>query len=800
MSAFAASTTGGSQTARSPGVVDAPTAPPEGERYVGRAVPRVEDRRLLTGTGAYVADMDLDGQLHMRVVRSELAHAAVHSVDTAAARQREGVIGVFTAGDVPDVRIPVRLLPTEAAEGALQSVLARDRVRYVGEPIAVVIARDPYTAEDGVRDVRVDLDPLEPIVDPLAAREAGSVVLHPGIGTNLLKPFSVAWGADVDALIESAHVVVEDTFHVGRHGAVPMEPRGLLARYEADKPLLSVWGVAKVKHFNRRILASLLDMPVEEIRFVEMDVGGGFGARGEFYPEDFLVPWAAMQLGAPVKWVEDRRENLVALNQSREQVWTLQVAADEDGKLLALRASGLFNQGAYVRTHGAALFPRLMINHLPGPYRWEAYEIEAVPVLTNKTPAGTYRGPGQYEPTFVRERALDMVARELGVDPVELRRSNLVTTGNYPYDSGLVDLQSGRPVVYDDGDFPETLERLLAHVGYSKLRVDVTARQAAGELVGLGVAVFVEMGTPGLFEQSRVVAESDGGFTVHVGIASLGQGIETVLTQIAADQLQVPVERIQMSYRDTDIIPEGLGAFSSRGTVFGGNAIVGAVQDLKKRALAAADDALDARHAAKDMRYAGGAIRWDSEGEERKLTLAELGVEGSYRYEPGGGSHTAMGANLGVVSVDPDSGRVKVLQYAVSYELGRAINPQTVRGQIRGAAAQGVAGALFEEFAYTLEGQPLSTTFMDYVMPTAAEIPDIDVILVELGEKASRESPLAGVKGAGEGGIVGTGPTVANAVADAIGPLGGRQLVRLPITPEAVVRLCGAPREQPRSA
>ena len=763
----------------------------ETERYSGRAMPRVEDRRLLTGSGAYAADLDLDGQLHMSVVRSDVAHGTIRAIDVSAARQREGVVAVYTAADVPDVRIPVRLLPTEAAKGALQPVLARERVRYVGEPVAVVIATDAYTAEDGARDVRVDVDPLPPVVDPNVATTDDAPVLHAAMGTNCLEAFEVSQGGDVDAIFERAHVVVEERFHVNRHGAVPMEPRGLLARHEPDRPLLTVWGVAKVKHHNRRILAELLSLPLEEIRFVELDVGGGFGARGEFYPEDFLVPWAAMQVGRPVKWVEDRRENLVALNQSREQDWTLEVAADAEGRLLAIRASGLFNQGAYVRTHGAALFPRLMINHLPGPYRWEAFAVRTAPVLTNKTPSGTYRGPGQYEPTFVRERALDMVARELRLDPVELRRRNLVTTEDYPYDSGLTDLQTGLPVLYEDGDFPETLDRLLAHTGYADLRADVNARQAAGELVGLGVAVFVEMGTPGIFEQARVVAEADGTFTVHVGIASIGQGIETVLSQIAADELQVPIEQVRMSYRDTDVIPEGQGAFSSRGTVYGGHAVVGAVHDLKEQALAAAADAGGAFEVPADMAYVRGAVCWEDESGPRSVTLAELGAEGSYRYQPEGGSHTAMGANLGVVSLDPDTGRVQLLRYAVAYELGRAINPLTVRGQIRGGVAQGVAGALFEEFAYSPEGQPLSTSFMDYMMPTAAELPDVDVIIVELGERSS-DSPLAGAKGAGEGGIVGTAPTVANAVADALGAGADRALTRLPITPERVHRLCRA--------
>jgi CO/xanthine dehydrogenase Mo-binding subunit len=753
------------------------------ERYVGRPVPRVEDRRLLTGHGTYADDFNRERQLHASIVRSYAAHGRIRRIDAQTASAREGVVAVFTAEQLPDARIPVRLFPTENAERALQPPLARDRVRYVGDPVAVVVAEDPYLAEDAAADVVVEVEPVEPLLDPLPALAGAGEPLHEGLSSNLIDKRSAKKGR-VDAAFERAAAVVSERFHVHRHGAVPLEPRGLLAEFDPAARRLTTWGAAKVKHFNRRILARLLELPEESVRYVEGDVGGGFGARGEFYPEDFLIPWLATQLGRPVKWVEDRRENLIALNQSREQDWELEMAADAEGKLLAFRARGVFNQGAYVRTHGSVLFPMLMLNHLPGPYRWDAYEIEAASVLTNKTPAGTYRGPGQYEPNFIRERMVDLVARELDLDPVEIRRRNLVTKEDMPYETGLKDLDTQRPVAYTEGDFQETFERLIEHVDYDRLRAEVDRRRAGGETIGVGVATFIEMGNPGIFEQSRAVAEPDGSFTVHVGIASVGQGVETVLSQIAADQLGVPIERIRVSYHDTDLVPEGQGAFSSRATVWGGHAIAGAIGDMITRAREAAAERLGAT--AEELGYAAGAIVRDGGRDGAELALAELGVEGEYRYEPGEASHILMGANAAVVAVDADSGQVEILRYAISYEVGRAINPLTLEGQVRGAAAQGIGGTLFEEFAYDPGGQPLSTSFMDYAMPTASEIPDVEVILVELGE-ATPESPLAGAKGGGEGGIIATAGTLANAIADALGPDGGA-LTTLPFTPERLYR------------
>jgi aerobic carbon-monoxide dehydrogenase large subunit len=755
------------------------------EAYVGRSIPRVEDHRLLTGTGCYAADLDREGQLYAHVVRSITSHGIVRDIDTSAASRRPGVVRVITARDLPEVNVPIRLFPTENAERALQAPLARDRVRYVGDPVAVVVADSPYVAEDAGDDILVDIEPLDPVLDSLAAGDDDAALLNPEIGTNVIDRVEVSHGSGLDDLLANAPVRVSQRFSVQRHGAVPMETRCLLAEWHEDSESVTVWGAAKVKHFNRRILSDMLGIPEERIRCIEGDVGGGFGARGEFYPEDYLIPWLAIELGRTVKWVEDRRENLVALNHSREQQWDVEFAAAEDGELLGFRAHAWWNQGAYARTHGSVLLPMLMLNHMPGPYRWQAYEADALTVLTNKTPSGTYRGPGQYEPTFVRERMVDMVAREIGIDPVEMRRRNIVTKKDMPYDSGLPDIDTGKPVLYEEGDFPLVFEGLLERVGYDELRADVDGRRERGECVGLGVTAFIEMGNPGVFEQARIVAEEDGTFTAHVGVASVGQGVETVLSQVAADLLGVEIERVAVRYQDTATVPEGQGAFSSRATVWGGYAIAGAVRELYEAAREAAAERFEAPPEV--VTVEAGIARAKEGRRKLELPLGELGVQAHYRYEPEGGSHVLMGANVGVVEVDRESGGVKVLSYAIAYEVGKAVNPMTLEGQVQGAAVQGFAGALFEEFSYGPDGQPLSTSFLDYAMPTAAEMPPMDVQLVELGE-TSDEDPLAGAKGGGEGGIIATAATIANAVADALGAP-GRQIASLPLMPETIQEL-----------
>jgi aerobic carbon-monoxide dehydrogenase large subunit len=709
---------------------------------VGSDVRRSEDRPLLTGRAAFVGDLSREGQLWARVVRSHSPHALVRAVDVAAARSAPGVVDAITAADVPDARIPIRLpfAETPRAGLALQPLLARERVRYVGERLAVVVADDPYRAEDAAELVAVELEELEPLADVRAA--AAAPPLHDALGSNVVETFPLRYG-DTDAAFAAADLVLRETLRVPRNAATPLETRGLLAEVDASGRLV-VSGAAKVKHFNRGVLAQLLGLEPERVLLVEGNVGGGFGARGEFYPEDFLIPFLAVRLGRPVKWIEDRREHFVATNHSREQEHELELAVAADGTLLALRDRFAVDLGAYVRTQGV-LMPLITLQQLVGPYTWRAFELEGSAVLTSKTPAGTYRAPGVTEATFVRERMVDRAAAELGLDPVELRRRNLVPADAMPY---RFDLGEGvPPIVYESGDFPGILDALP----YDELRGERDRARAEGRRVGVGVAAFTEMGGIGPWEHAQVVALPGGRFRVRCGIASLGQGVQTVLAQIAGDALGVPFDAVEIDHADTDTVPMGFGAFASRSTVLAGNAVALAAQDLLRQA-------------------DGGPLD---------------GLVGEGRFEKLAPSFSA-GANVSVVEVDAETGVVRVLRHVVAFDVGRAVNPTLLHGQLAGGAAQGIAGALWEELPYDEAAQPLATSFVEYLMPTAVELPAVEVVVLEY---PSPGNPL-GVKGGGEAGVAGAGAAVANAVADALGEAGAR-VVELPLTAARVSELLG---------
>jgi carbon-monoxide dehydrogenase large subunit len=709
---------------------------------------------LVSGRGRFVADVDLTGQLYVRVVRSPVARGRLVAVRTDAAAARAGVAAVLTAADVPDVRLPIRLpfAATPNGERVLQPLLARDAVRYVGEPVAVVVAEDPWTAEDAAELVELDVDDdADALVDPVAAAEAGAPLVDPVLGANVVDTFSTRFG-DVEAAFAGADVVVRRRLHVGRHTAVPLETRGLVAEHDRGTGRLTVWGAAKVKHFNRLATATLLGLDPAAVRLVEVDVGGGFGVRGELYPEDLLVPFLAMTLGRPVKWVEDRAEHLVATNHSREQVHEVVVAARADGTLLAFEAAVWCDQGAYVRTQGVlpALLPG---SHLPGPYVWQAFAVTSHAVLTNRTPVGTYRGPGMTESTFVRERMLDVVAGELGVDPVVLRRRNLVPADRMPfvYDLG----EHAPPIVYADGDFPAGFERTLAEAGFDTLR-ERHAPSSPTERIGVGVAAMVELGAIGPFEVASVEALPDGTVVVRAGIASLGQGIEASLATIAAEELGIDVHRVVVHHHDTDDVTSGFGSFASRSTVVAGNAVAIAARTLAER-----------------------AGLGDPRGDEAWERLVAAGrVEGRFEKEH---PSFSFGAAVSVVAVDEATGRVRPLRHVVAQHIGRAVSPALVRGQLAGGAAQGIAGALYEELPYDETGNPFVVSLADYGMPTIAELPPIDTVIIE---DAVCDNPL-GVKGAGEGGTGSAPAAVANAVADALGPAGAH-VTTIPLTPTRV--------------
>jgi len=760
------------------------------ESLIGAAVPRFEDRRLLTGQAEYLADLSLPGMLHLAVVRSQHAHGRLRAVDVAPALQVPGVVDAFCAADIGQFLdpIPVRLGNREGLDPFLQRPLATDRVRYVGEPVAVVVADDRYSAEDGAEAVEVSIDPLPAYATVDAALAEGSLPLFEGQPGNLAREITTAKG-DVEAAFARAALVLEDQFTTGRHSGVPMETRGVLAAWDSGRGSMSVWGATKVPHFNRMILARLLRLPEARVHLFESEVGGGFGVRGEIYPEDILVPLASMRLRRPVKWIEDRREHMVAANQSRQQQWWARVALSEDGHILALDALASNDMGAYMRTHGLTV-PSNSTAIFIGPYDIPNYRCVMRCVMTNKTPTGTYRAPGRFEADFVRERLLDLAARRMGLDRAELRRRNFVSPGIMPYDTRLA--VNNEHVVYDSGNYAETFRMALEQSRYQELEDSGEREREKSRRIGIGFAPYVERTGNGPAETVRLALDGSGSVRLATGASSLGQGHETTFAQVCAETLGIEIERVCVERVDTDLLNSGGGTFSSRGAVVACGAVHQAALLLRQRVLEAAAarwevaaesleiEAGSVVHAASARRIAIGALA----SSETPYVPTSPGFSVEASYQPQKLPYT-YGTQSAVVDVDMKTGKVRVLRYVIVADVGRVINPIIVDGQLRGAAAQGIGGALFEEFVCDENAQPLTTTFMSYLIPTAAEIPDVEC--VALGNYPSPHTPL-GVKGVGQSGIAGTGAAIANAVADAIGDQSGSAIRHLPITPERVLK------------
>ena len=748
---------------------------------IGASLKRKEDPRLLTGQGRYVDDVWLPGMLHATIVRSPHAHARIRGIDPAQAQALPGVALVATAADLGDMKpIPIRLGPKPSLVPFLQYPLARERVRYVGEPVGLVVATNRYVAEDAADLMAVDYDVLPPMTAVDQALSPGATRLFDGTADNRADLLETVVG-DPDRALGGAAVRIRHRFTVQRHTGVPMEARGLVAAYDAVGGPLTMWGPTKVTHFNRRVLAGLLGWPEERIRFVEPDVGGGFGVRGEFYPEDFLIPWATIRLARPVKWIEDRREHLAATNHSRQQIHDVEVGATRDGRLVALIDRVAVDMGAYMRTHGVTV-PELTAALLPGPYRIPHYRCEVSCVMTNKTPTGTYRAPGRYEGNFVRERTMDLLAQAVGIDPAEIRRRNFIAPDAMPYSVGTTAL--GEQTTYDTGIYASTLHAALEAINYPEVRREQAETRAQGRHVGIGIACFVEKAGPGPWEMARVAFDADGRATVYSGGASLGQGIETVLAQICAQELGLPFDDVTVRHGDTAEVPEGIGAWGSRVTVVGGCAVLYAAREVKDRLLERAVQRLEA--AKEDLVVENGRV-WVQGAPGTSLAFKELaqaqGLSATHRYHAVKMTYP-YGAHAAVVEVDSSTGQVAILDYAIAYDVGKAVNPRLVEGQLVGGLAQGIGGALLEELAYDEDGQLLSATFMDYLMPTSMEMPKRVTIRI-LEETPTPLNPL-GVKGAGEGGTAAVGAAIANAVADALGPW-GVEVTELPLSPGRVL-------------
>jgi aerobic carbon-monoxide dehydrogenase large subunit len=756
----------------------------ERKAWIGQSVERLEDPPLVTGHGEFAGDINFAHQLAMRIARSAHAHGRIISVDASAARALPGVFAVWTSADVTDVP------PVDFREGSIpaldpyrQPILANGRVRYVGEPVAAVFAADPYIAEDAADLIEIEVEELPPVLDAQAApfefspdHSSEPTIIRQGYG-------------DVDAVFRTAPHVLELELAIGRHSGVPLETRGAIGRYDAARGILEMHGAAKVPHRNQELLARMLKIPPSSVHVYESHVGGGFGIRGEMYPEDFLVCVAAKKFNRPVKWIEDRREHLIAANHSRQQLHKIRAAVDDNGVILAIDDVYFHDQGAYIRTHATRVV-HMTAGILPGPYRVPAYRAAGHFRLTNKTPAATYRAPGRYETTFVRERLLDAIAARLGIDRIEVRRRNAITSAELPYERPLEAL--GEHIFMDTGDYMGLVDRQLARIDWQKLNADVQRRKDAGELVGIGVAMFIEKSGLGPADGVRISVDTSGMVEVVTGGASLGQGFETVMAQVAADGLGVDYKKCRVIHGQTDRIAFGIGAHASRATVMTASATHIAALNVRKKALEVAGELLQAAPDTLDI-VGGEVVRKDQKGgpsvglgaiaqhlAPTSKTLGErdpgLTAEGWFRVD-----HQVYpyGSHVAVVRVDAETGGVAVERYFIAYDIGRAINPALVEAQIVGGYAQGLGGALSEEFTYNERGDPLAVTFADYLLPAMHETPVPDVLLRE--DYATPRNPL-GIKGAGESGITGVGAAIASAIDDAIGMPGA--VTQIPVTPQ----------------
>ena len=727
-------------------------------RLVGQSIERVEDHRFLRGEGQYVGDLQPAGLLHAVLLRSSQPHGLIRSIDTAAARALPGVAAVITATDIgPDTisvpHIAVRLDPSPEMARFTQPVIASDRVRYVGEPVAMVIADSIAIAEDALELIELDIEALTPVPNWRTTEPH----LFVAVGSNDVITLQALRG-DADPVFATAPYTRREHFHIHRHSAIPMEPRGLLAEWRDNH--LTLRGVAKTVFPNRRMLADMLALPEAAISLIEHDVGGGFGVRGEFYPEDFLVPFAARALGRPVRWLEDRREHMLATNHARDVDCTLEIACDRDGTILALRGEAHCDTGAYIRTAGTT-GARNVAQVMSGPYRIPHIRLDVSVHVTNKTPVGTYRGPGRYEADFCRERLLDIVATDLDLDRVDLRRKNLLLSAEQPWPLATVQ-PLAIATATDSGDYAETLDRCLANFRWDERRT-LSSQLIDGRHHGIAIGCYIEGGASGPREHARIELEPDGRFAVHLGASSIGQGTETAFSQIAADALEVPLSAIsQVHHGATTHLPDGFGSYSSRSIVMCGSAVLDAAARLRTFMQEAAAARL---HCPPDtLRFTddgltapdGRSITFTSLGPDN---LAADGVFASAKRTYSYGAHAAH------VSVDPATGHISVLDYVAVEDVGRAINPMIVHGQAVGAIVQGLGGTLLEHLVYDDNAQLLSGSLADYLLPTASDFPSIHATVLQ--NHPSPNNPL-GAKGAGEGGIIPVGAVIANAVADAL--------------------------------
>ena len=748
---------------------------------VGQPLQRIEDLRLLRGKGRYVDDIHREGMLHAAILRSSVAHGKLKGIDTSEAKTLPGVHIVITSEDLGAVpHIPVRLFPNPDMEPFRQPVLADGKVRFVGEPIVLVIADSAAIAEDALELISVDIEQL-PAVSDMQSSKAGNSLLFEGHGSNRAFEYVFKRG-DIDGVFENADYVRRERMYVHRHTGITMETRGVVSEWNAAEGKMTSWGAVKVPFANRKILAAMMNLPEERFEMIEGDAGGSFGVRGEFFPEDFLIPFAARLLDRPIKWIEDRREHLLAVTHARDVAADLEIACTKDGRILGMRADMHMNVGAYFRT-STPIAPRNVGQFVPGPYRVPAYAAKVGVMMSNKSPSGTYRGPGRFESDFFRERMFDLVADDLGIDRVEFRRRNLLREDELPRQFPAVE---PNPVIteLDSGAYEHVLDLCLDKAGW-KDKQHLQGKLIDGRYHGLAVGCFVEGGAAGPRENARMLIEEDGTVSVYVGSSAVGQGVRTILMQIAADAMELPFDRVRLFHGSTSYVKEGWGSYHSRSTVMGGNAILLAAAELKTQARALGAKVLQC--SVDDVRYENGVV-WAAQG--GSVELAALGGKGiAFEATFHNLKHTyTYGSHVAHVAVDAETGHIDIVDYVAIEDAGRIINPLTLHGQAIGSIVQGLGGTLLEHFVYDEEGQMLSGSLADYLVPLATDFPNIRSSSIEL--RPSPNHPL-GAKGAGEGGTLPTGGIIANAVAAALKDFNVQPL-DLPLSPDRIWRLVQA--------
>jgi carbon-monoxide dehydrogenase large subunit len=782
-------------------------------KIVGASVKRTEDPRLLTGAGSYTDDRQAARLLHVAFKRSDHSHARIRGVVCDAARAAPGVVAVFTAADLADVK---PLLATSRMPGYYATPimpLARGKVRYVGEPVVGVVAESRYLAEDALELVDVDYEPLPVVIDPETAARAGAPLLHEDAKTNVLVAREFKRG-DADAATEGAAVRVKGHFRMHRKTAMAIEPRVCLAEYDKGREALTLHASTQVPGIVRDGLAAALDLPGHRIRVVAGDVGGGFGGKGSLYAEEIFVCAAARRLGRSVKWTSDRMEDFASTSQGFDEIVDAELALDKDGRAVALRADVIGDVGAYsIYPWTCALEPVQVVSFLPGPYRIQNYRGRVQAVATSKAPTGPYRGVGRPISTFVMERLMDMAAAKLGLDPKAIRERNLVTDAELPYK-----VASG--IVWDKSGFQQCLSEACRTADYDGLRARQSEARSAGRCFGIGIASYAELTgigsrisvAPGMpintgTETAVIRIDSTGSVTAAFGVASHGQGLETTLAQIVAEHLGVRFEDVMVVQGDSAAVPGGTGTYASRSLVLAGGAATLAAKAVKDKVLNAASHLLEA--AATDLVAEDGRI--SVAGTDRYVTFREVAravysdmgrlpqeareeLAATRIYDPIFGTTTSA-THVAAVELDLETCQVRVVRYVVAEDCGKLVNPLIVNGQVHGGVAQGIGAALLEEVIYDAEGQLNTASLVDYLVPSACEVPPMTVVHLE----TSSPTTLGGFRGMGEGGTIGAPAAIANAIADALSPL-GIEISELPVTPERLFRLIEAARAKGQTA